>query len=43
VDEARELLAPELPADTEERDDAIGAEARGRGLANSVFGRHRPE
>jgi ATP-dependent helicase/DNAse subunit B len=37
VDEARELLAPALPAGAEERDEAIVAEARGRGLAESVF------
>ncbi len=37
VDEARELLAPELPTDTEERDEALVAEAGGRGLADSVF------
>jgi ATP-dependent helicase/DNAse subunit B len=37
VDEARELLAPPLPADLDERDEAIVAEAGGRGLAESVF------
>jgi ATP-dependent helicase/DNAse subunit B len=37
VDEARELLAPPLPRDTEERDEAMVAEAGGRGLAESVF------
>jgi RecB family exonuclease len=37
VDEARELLAPPLPRGTEERDEAIVAEAGGRGLAESVF------
>jgi ATP-dependent helicase/DNAse subunit B len=37
VDEARELLAPALPRDSEERDEAIAAEAMGRGLADSVF------
>jgi ATP-dependent helicase/nuclease subunit B len=37
VDEARELLAPELPTDTEERTEALVAEAGGRGLAESVF------
>jgi ATP-dependent helicase/nuclease subunit B len=37
VDELRELLAPPLPRGTEERDDAILAEAGGRGLADSVF------
>src|SRR5207244_13356003 len=37
VDEARGLLAPELPADIEERDEALAAEAGGRGLAESVF------
>src|SRR5262249_43722041 len=37
VDEVRELLAPELPEDLEERDEAIVAEAGGRGLADSVF------
>jgi ATP-dependent helicase/DNAse subunit B len=38
VDEVRELLAPELPSALEERDEAIVAEAGGRGLAESVFG-----
>ena len=37
VDEVRELLAPALPDDLEERDDALFEEARGRGLADSVF------
>jgi hypothetical protein len=37
VDEVRELLSPALPGDLEERDEAIGAEAGGRGLAQSVF------
>ena len=37
VDEVRELLDPPLPEDTEERDEAIVAEAAGRGLAESVF------
>jgi ATP-dependent helicase/nuclease subunit B len=37
VDEVRELLAPPLPQDLEERDEAIVAEAGGRGLAESVF------
>ena len=37
VDEVRELLAPALPRGTEERDEAILAEAGGRGLADSVF------
>jgi ATP-dependent helicase/DNAse subunit B len=37
VDAVRELLAPELPERLEERDEAIVAEARGRGLAESVF------
>ena len=37
VDEVRELLAPELPEGTEKRDEAIAAEAGGRGLAESVF------
>jgi ATP-dependent helicase/DNAse subunit B len=37
VDEVRELLAPELPGGLEERDEAIVAEAGGRGLAESVF------
>ena len=37
VDEVRELLAPPLPRGTEERDEAILAEAGGRGLADSVF------
>ena len=38
VDEVRELLAPQLPQDLEERDEAIAADADGRGLAESVFG-----
>jgi ATP-dependent helicase/nuclease subunit B len=37
VDEVRELLAPALPEDLEERDEIIVAEAGGRGLAESVF------
>ena len=37
VDEVRDLLAPALPEDLEERDEAILAEAGGRGLAESVF------
>ena len=37
VDEVRELLAPPLPAGTEEREEALAAEAGGRGLADSVF------
>src|SRR5262249_43931519 len=37
VDEVRELLAPRLPEGLEERDEAIVAEAGGRGLAESVF------
>jgi RecB family exonuclease len=37
VDEVRQLLTPELPQDLEERDEAIVAEAGGRGLAESVF------
>jgi len=37
VDEARELLDPPLPSGIEERDEAIAAEAAGRGLADSVF------
>ncbi len=37
VDEVRGLLAPELPQGIEERDEAIVAEAGGRGLAESVF------
>jgi ATP-dependent helicase/nuclease subunit B len=37
VDEVRELLSPKLPGDLEERDEAIVAEAGGRGLAESVF------
>jgi ATP-dependent helicase/DNAse subunit B len=37
VDEVRELLRPELPDGLEERDQAIVAEAGGRGLAKSVF------
>jgi ATP-dependent helicase/DNAse subunit B len=38
VDEVRGLLAPALPQDLEDRDEAIAAEAGGRGLAESVFG-----
>jgi ATP-dependent helicase/nuclease subunit B len=37
VDEVRALLRPELPEGLEERDEAIVAEAGGRGLAESVF------
>jgi ATP-dependent helicase/DNAse subunit B len=37
VDEARELLSPALPEDLDERDEALVAEAGGRGLADSVF------
>jgi ATP-dependent helicase/DNAse subunit B len=37
VDEVRELLTPPLPEGLEERDEAIVAEAVGRGLAESVF------
>jgi RecB family exonuclease len=37
VDEVRELLAPPPPEDLEEREEAIAAEAGGRGLAESVF------
>jgi ATP-dependent helicase/DNAse subunit B len=37
VDQVRELLSPALPDDLEERDEAIAAEARGRGLGRSVF------
>jgi ATP-dependent helicase/nuclease subunit B len=37
VDEARELLAPALPRDSDERDEAIAEEAMGRGLSDSVF------
>ncbi len=37
VDEVRDLLAPPLPEGLEERDEAILAEAGGRGLAESVF------
>jgi ATP-dependent helicase/DNAse subunit B len=37
VDETRELLAPPLPEDTEQREEALAAEAGGRGLADSVF------
>ena len=37
VDEARQQLAPALPDELEERDEAIVAEASGRGLAESVF------
>jgi ATP-dependent helicase/nuclease subunit B len=37
VDEVRELLAPELPDGLDERDEAIVADASGRGLAESTF------
>src|SRR5262245_18176004 len=37
VDEVRELLAPQLPDDLDARDEAIVADAGGRGLAESVF------
>ena len=37
VDEVRELLAPPLPADPEERDEALSAEAVGGASADSVF------
>ncbi len=37
VDEVRDLLAPALPEGLEDRDEAILAEAGGRGLAESVF------
>lgn len=37
VDEVRELLDPPLPEELEERDDALTAEAGGRGIAESVF------
>src|SRR3954451_4572930 len=37
IDEVRALLAPELPDGLEARDEAIVAEAGGRGLAESVF------
>ena len=37
VDEARELLDPPLPTGLEERDEALAAEASGRGLGSSVF------
>lgn len=37
VDEVRELLAPRLPTDLDERDEAIAGEASGRGLAETVF------
>lgn len=37
VDEVRELLDPPLPDDLEERDDALLAEADGRGIAEPVF------
>jgi ATP-dependent helicase/nuclease subunit B len=37
VDEVRDLLAPELPQELEERDETIVAEAGGRGLAESAF------
>jgi ATP-dependent helicase/DNAse subunit B len=37
VDEVRALLAPQLPEELEERDEALVGEAGGRGLAESVF------
>ena len=37
VDDVRELLSPALPDGIEERDEALFAEAGGRGLADSVF------
>jgi ATP-dependent helicase/DNAse subunit B len=37
VDQVRELLSPALPADLEARDDAIAAEAGGRGVGGTVF------
>jgi ATP-dependent helicase/nuclease subunit B len=37
VDEVRAMLDPPLPQDLEERDEAILADAHGRGLAESVF------
>jgi len=37
VDEVRDLLGPAPPKGLEERDEAILAEAGGRGLAESVF------
>jgi ATP-dependent helicase/DNAse subunit B len=37
VDEVRDLLDPPLPDDVEERDEMLVAEARGRGIAESVF------
>jgi ATP-dependent helicase/DNAse subunit B len=37
VDEVRELLVPALPSDTEERDEALVAEAGGRGVGDSAF------
>jgi ATP-dependent helicase/DNAse subunit B len=37
VDEVRELLAPALPPDPEQRDETLISEAGGRGLAESVF------
>ena len=37
VDEVRELLDPPLPDDLEKRDDALAAEAGGRGIAEAVF------
>jgi ATP-dependent helicase/DNAse subunit B len=37
VDQVRGLLSPALPDDLEQRDEAIAAEAGGRGIAESVF------
>lgn len=37
VDEVRDLLTPPLPSGIDERDEALFAEASGRGLADSVF------
>jgi ATP-dependent helicase/DNAse subunit B len=37
VDEVRDLLTPALPAGIDERDQALFEEARGKGLADSVF------
>jgi RecB family exonuclease len=37
IDEVREMLDPPLPSDLEQRDEALAAEAAGRGVADSVF------
>ncbi|HET8593187.1 MAG TPA: PD-(D/E)XK nuclease family protein, partial [Solirubrobacterales bacterium] len=37
VEETRELLAPALPSDTEDREQALASEAGGRSLSDAVF------